>query len=157
MADQRSAETTLSEITAFPCRELLLSDDVRVRAAALAAQYQNEAGTLGEMFARIAEGHAVDGMESLTPVLTDGLELLIDVMADDTVVLVADPERIRARAHELVATSEEFLQASWAAAAEGGRRRSIWARPPTAACRRACPRLGARPSLVEPVAFRGRR
>ncbi|MCE1174336.1 MAG: transcription-repair coupling factor [Propionibacteriales bacterium] len=121
VADQRSADTTLSEITAFPCRELLLTDAVRARAAALAAQYQNEAGTLGEMFARIAEGHAVDGMESLTPVLTDGLELLIDVMADDTMVLVADPERIRARAHELVATSEEFLQASWAAAAEGGK------------------------------------
>ena len=30
-----------------------------------------------------------------------------------------DPERIRARAADLVATSEEFLQASWAAAATG--------------------------------------
>lgn len=120
VADQRSAETTLTEVTAFPCRELLLSDTVRARAAELAQRFQNEAGSLGELFARIAEGHAVDGMESLTPVLTDGLELLIDVMAADTVVLVADPERIRARAHELVATSEEFLQASWAAAAEGG-------------------------------------
>src|SRR5262249_11377095 len=38
----------------------------------------------------------------------------------DAVVLVCDPERVRARAHDLVATSQEFLQASWAAAAGGG-------------------------------------
>ena len=35
-------------------------------------------------------------------------------------VLVAAPELVRARAVELVATSEEFLNASWAAAASGG-------------------------------------
>ena len=35
-------------------------------------------------------------------------------------MLVLDPERARARAHDLVATSEEFLGASWAAAAGGG-------------------------------------
>ena len=37
------------------------------------------------------------------------------------VVLLCDPERIRTRAHDLVRTSEEFLQASWAAAAGGGK------------------------------------
>jgi transcription-repair coupling factor (superfamily II helicase) len=41
-------------------------------------------------------------------------------MPADTHVLVLDPERVRARAHDLVATSEEFLAASWAAAAGGG-------------------------------------
>ena len=35
-------------------------------------------------------------------------------------MLVLDPERVRRRAHDLVATSEEFLGASWAAAASGG-------------------------------------
>ena len=42
-------------------------------------------------------------------------------MPAGTVVLLCDPERIRARAHDLVRTSEEFLQASWAAAAGGGK------------------------------------
>ena len=41
-------------------------------------------------------------------------------MPADTHVLVLDPERVRTRAHDLVATSEEFLGASWAAAAGGG-------------------------------------
>ncbi|MCZ9344058.1 hypothetical protein NGM37_40565, partial [Streptomyces sp. TRM76130] len=34
--------------------------------------------------------------------------------------VVCDPERVRSRAADLVATSEEFLQASWAATATGG-------------------------------------
>ena len=42
-------------------------------------------------------------------------------MPDDTHVLVLDPERVRSRAHDLVATSEEFLGARWAAAAGGGK------------------------------------
>ncbi|MDN4163771.1 hypothetical protein, partial [Nocardioides abyssi] len=65
-------------------------------------------------------GIAVDGMESLAPVLVDEMELLVDLMPVDTHVLVLDPERARRRAHDLVATSEEFLGASWAAAASGG-------------------------------------
>ena len=48
-------------------------------------------------------------MESLAPALVDDMELLVDLMPADTHVLVLDPERARARAHDLVATSEEFL------------------------------------------------
>ena len=59
-------------------------------------------------------------MESLAPALVDDMELLIDLLPTDATVLVCDPERVRARAHDLVATSQEFLQASWAAAAGGG-------------------------------------
>ncbi|MCW5951843.1 MAG: transcription-repair coupling factor, partial [Propionibacteriaceae bacterium] len=121
VADQRSMDEPLPEITASPCRELLITEDVKARAARLADQYASAEGTLGEMFDKIAQGHAVDGMEALAPVLVDGLELLIDVMPSGTRVLINDPERIRARAHELVTTSEEFLAASWGAAAEGGR------------------------------------
>src|SRR3954454_16162844 len=48
------------------------------------------------------------------------MEVLVDLVPADTHVLVLDPERARARAHDLVATSDEFLSASWAAAAGGG-------------------------------------
>jgi transcription-repair coupling factor (superfamily II helicase) len=48
------------------------------------------------------------------------MELLVDLLPAETHVLVLDPERVRRRAHDLVATSEEFLGASWAAAASGG-------------------------------------
>lgn len=121
VADQRSEQTTLPSMMAAPCRELLITDQVRERAAQLAQAHRNEPGSLAEMFERIAEGHAVEGIESLAPVLVDGLELLIDVLPVTTQILVADPERIRLRAQELVATSQEFLEASWSAAAEGGK------------------------------------
>jgi transcription-repair coupling factor (superfamily II helicase) len=121
VADQRSMDTSLGEVIASPCRELLITAEVQAKAAVLAQQFLNEPGHLGEMFERIAAGHAVDGMESLAPVLVDGLELLVDVLPAEAMVLLSDPERIRARAHELVVTSEEFLKASWAAAADGGK------------------------------------
>ena len=72
------------------------------------------------MLDKIAQGHAVDGMEALSPVLVDGMELLVELLPRDTHVLVCDPELVRGRAIDLVKTSEEFLQASWAAAAGGG-------------------------------------
>src|SRR3712207_5900210 len=59
-------------------------------------------------------------MEALIPVLVDDLELLTDQLPAGTSVVVCDPERVRARAADLVATSREFLEASWATAATGG-------------------------------------
>ncbi len=117
VADQRSTGETVREIVAAPCRELLLTDEVRARAKALAAQHPE----LSDMLDRLAEGQAVEGMEALIPVLVDGLELLVDVLPPESIVLGIAPELIRTRAAELVATSREFLDASWAAAAGGGK------------------------------------
>jgi transcription-repair coupling factor (superfamily II helicase) len=116
VADQRSLEIAEHGLWAPPCRELLLTDEVRARAAVLAKEHPE----LAELFEKLAEGHAVEGMESLAPVLVDEMELLVDLMPAGTHVVVSDPERVRARAHDLVATSQEFLEASWAAAAGGG-------------------------------------
>jgi transcription-repair coupling factor (superfamily II helicase) len=115
VADQRTLET-VQRLWAPPCRELLLTDDVRRRAAELGQAHPQ----LLELTDKMAAGIAVEGMESLAPVLVDTMELLVDLMPADTTVLLLDPERARSRAHDLVATSEEFLGASWAAAAGGG-------------------------------------
>ncbi|MGA4879240.1 transcription-repair coupling factor [Streptomyces lydicamycinicus] len=116
VADQRSLEVAEHGLWAPPCRELLLTDQVRERAAALAEQHPE----LGELLGKIAEGIAVEGMESLAPVLVDDMELLLDVLPKGSMAVVCDPERVRTRAADLVATSQEFLQASWAAAAMNG-------------------------------------
>ncbi|MER6104745.1 transcription-repair coupling factor [Streptomyces sp. NPDC001832] len=113
IADQRSLEIAEHGLWAPPCRELLLTDEVRERAAALAELHPE----LGELLGKIAEGIAVEGMESLAPVLVDDMELLLDVLPKGSMALVCDPERVRTRAADLVATSQEFLQASWAATA----------------------------------------
>ncbi|TSB16093.1 transcription-repair coupling factor [Streptomyces benahoarensis] len=116
VADQRSLEVAGHGLWAPPCRELLLTDAVRERAAALAEAHPE----LGELLGKIAEGIAVEGMESLAPVLVDDMELLLDVLPAGSMAVVCDPERVRTRAADLVATSQEFLQASWAASAGGG-------------------------------------
>ncbi|MFF4158448.1 transcription-repair coupling factor [Streptomyces sp. NPDC001678] len=116
VADQRSLEVSEHGLWAPPCRELLLTDQVRTRAAALAEEHPE----LGELLGKIAEGIAVEGMESLAPVLVDDMELLLDVLPARAMAVVCDPERVRTRAADLVATSQEFLQASWAATAGGG-------------------------------------
>ncbi len=138
VADQRTIEG-VPQLWAPPCRELLLTPSVRKRAVALAQAHPE----LAEILDKLAEGIPVEGMESLAPALigpahapTRGgppeaaatpsdsphasMELLLDCMPSGTHVLLCDPERIRTRAHDLVRTSEEFLQASWAAAAVGG-------------------------------------
>ncbi|MEQ6900556.1 transcription-repair coupling factor [Nocardioides sp. YIM 152588] len=115
VADQRTIDS-LERLWAPPCRELLLTEEVRARAAALGRAHPE----LLEITDKLAQGIAVEGMEALIPALVDDLELLVDLMPRGTQVVVLDPERARARAHDLVATSEEFLGASWAAAAGGG-------------------------------------
>ena len=116
VADQRSLGPADHGLWAPPCRELLLTPSVRERAKQLAAEHPE----LSEMLDRIADGQAVEGMEALAPVLVDDLHLVLHELPAGSHILVCDPERVRTRAAELVRTSEEFLQASWAAAAGGG-------------------------------------
>src|SRR3954469_18343915 len=115
VADQRSLEIAREGLWAPPCREILLTDAVRARAADLADRLPGVADMLG----KISEGIAVEGMESLAPALVDEMQPLLDLLPDGTHVVLVDPEKIRTRAHDLVATSDEFLAASWANAAAG--------------------------------------
>jgi len=115
VADQRSLEVAEHGLWAPPCRELLLTDGVRARAEQLALQLPGAADLLHKM----AQGIAVEGMESLAPVLVDQMVTLLDVLPAGAIVAIDEPERLRARAHDLVATSAEFLEASWSNAAAG--------------------------------------
>lgn len=115
VADQRSLDTAPHGLWAPPCREILLTEDVRARAAALAEELPGVA----DMLTKIAAGVAVEGMESLGPALVDGMESLLDLLPRGSRIVLSDPERVRSRAHDLVATSQEFLEASWSGAAAG--------------------------------------
>jgi transcription-repair coupling factor (superfamily II helicase) len=116
VADQRSV-ASVEELVAPGCRELLLTGPVRERAAALARVHENNP-SLRELLDHLAQGIPAEGMESLVPVLTGGeLELLTDLLPAGALVLLADPERIRTRSADLVRTGQEFLEASWFAAA----------------------------------------
>src|SRR5262249_36251093 len=67
VADQRSIpEIAVEWLIAVPCRELLLTGDVRGRAAKLAAEHpvqeNSVPGSVPDMLAKLAEGIPVDGM-----------------------------------------------------------------------------------------------
>jgi transcription-repair coupling factor (superfamily II helicase) len=75
---------------------------------------------LHDILGKMAEGITVEGMEALAPALTDRMELLLDYLPRGSKIIACDPERVRARAADLVWTSQEFLEASWVNAAAGG-------------------------------------
>ena len=77
VADQRTLDK-VERLWAPPCRELLLTEEVRRRAAELGEAHPQ----LVELTDKIAAGIAVEGMESLAPVLVDEMELLVDLMPD---------------------------------------------------------------------------
>jgi transcription-repair coupling factor (superfamily II helicase) len=116
VADQLSVGNADGGLWAPPCRELLLTPAVRERAKVLADAHP----ALADLLGKLAEGITVEGMEAFAPVLADRMELLIDYIPRGGIVLACDPERVRARAEELLRTSQEFLEASWISAAVGG-------------------------------------
>ncbi|HYR17076.1 MAG TPA: transcription-repair coupling factor [Mycobacterium sp.] len=126
VADQRSIpEIAVDSLIAVPCRELLLTDDVRERAAKLATEHRVQdnsvPGSVPDMLAKLAEGIPVDGMEALLPLLRPTeLSTLSDHLPAGTPLLICDPEKVRSRAADLIKTGREFLEASWSTAAVGG-------------------------------------
>ena len=126
VADQRSIpEIDIDFVVAVACRELLLTDDVRDRAAALAAEHpvveNSVPGSVPDMLAKLAEGIPVDGMEALLPLLKPTeLATLPDHLPAGAPLLICDPEKVRTRAADLIKTGREFLEASWSTAAVGG-------------------------------------
>jgi transcription-repair coupling factor (superfamily II helicase) len=130
VADQRSiVELSIDTVIAVACREFLLNDVVRERAAALAANTpvrDGPIGSVGDMLAKLASGIPVDGMEALLPVLRPGDHVLLtDQLAEGTPVLLCDPEKVRTRAADLIKTGQEFLEAAWSTAALGSGEDSI--------------------------------
>ncbi|WP_277209491.1 transcription-repair coupling factor [Isoptericola croceus] len=116
VADQRSLEIADRGLWAPPCREILLTDAVRERAAGLVERLPGAT----DMLDKLAAGIAVEGMESLGPVLVDRMVPVLDLVRADSLLVLDEPERVRRRAHDLVATTEEFLAAAWTGAVAGG-------------------------------------
>ncbi|USR79206.1 transcription-repair coupling factor [Arcanobacterium pinnipediorum] len=115
VADQRSLAKR-AQVYAPPCRELLLTEDVRSRASAAMTELP---GAL-DMLEKIANGIAVEGMESLLPILVPSMTPVSQLMPQNSRFVVVEPERVVARADSLVETTEEFLAAAWDAATAGG-------------------------------------
>jgi transcription-repair coupling factor (superfamily II helicase) len=116
VADQRTFAPVIGSVEIYPCREMLLTPEIKHRAIEVMDKYPAAA----EMLEKISEGIAFEGMESLIPLLIDETETLLSRMPANTQIVFIDEQRIRSRAADLLATNEEFLNASWSNAALGG-------------------------------------
>ena len=116
VSDQRSMDA-VDELYAPPCREILLTDDVRSRAS---KAIDDLPGAL-DMLDKIANGIAVEGMESLQPVLVEKMHLFVNELPDTARIILVEPERLDQRAESLHETTQEFLAAAWSSAASGGK------------------------------------
>ncbi len=115
VADQRSIPSNVNSIELYPARELLITPVVAQRAREMMGEFPN----LKEMLEKIANGIPASGMESLAPVLAERMGPITDFFPQDANVFLVDPEKLRARAENLVQTNLEFLHAAWDAAIEG--------------------------------------
>ena len=127
--DQRSTED-LTEALIFPARELVLTDDLRDRAADLVG-----AEPWGrEQWERLAEGAPFDGMESWLPWLVEKPTIITDLLPDTAKIVLVEPRRMRDRATDLLAEEDDLAKAL----------ASTWTRDPD----RTFPRLHADPDRL---------
>ena len=127
--DQRSTDD-LGNVTIFPARELMPTNDVRARAAELVAK--EPWGR--EQWERLAEGAHFDGMESWLPWLIEDDRLITDVLPANAKVLLVEPRRMRDRALDLIAEEDDLARTL----------ASTWARDPD----KSFPRLHADPDAL---------
>jgi transcription-repair coupling factor (superfamily II helicase) len=116
VTDQRSLDLLDAPVRCYPCRELMLTPDVKERAAALAHTHPSA----GAELAQIADGIAVPGMESFAPLITARMVGLPQLLPPRTIPVVIEEDRVVARSEEALRTAAEFAAAAWSTASGGG-------------------------------------
>jgi transcription-repair coupling factor (superfamily II helicase) len=118
VADQRST-VDLAEVEIFPCRELLVSEEVRERAEKLVGV--EPWGR--EQWERLAGGELFDGMESWLPWVTEEERTIADLLGPDALVVLVEPRRMRDRGTDLLAEEADLaatLARTWGVVAAEG-------------------------------------
>ncbi len=118
VSDQRSVET-LGSVDVLPCRELRPDEAMRARAAEIAC----DAPGGRDAFERIAAGEVFAGMESWLPWLVEEERTVVDLLAEDALVVVCDPKRCLDRAADLRREEEDLaaaLATTWRLPHSGG-------------------------------------
>ena len=101
--DQRST-IDRAEVELFPCRELMVTSEVRKRASQLVGS--EPWGR--EHWNRLADGELFDGMESWLPWLTDESTVLTDLVQNDGLIVLVEPQRMKSRAGDLLAEEADL-------------------------------------------------
>ena len=115
VADQRTSQSISNPVIILPCRELLITNEIKERASELSSKFENE------LLSKIGNGLLPEGMESLIPLLVEELHLISQSMPDTFETIFIERERVVGRIADLLATNEEFREAAWSNAAVGGK------------------------------------
>lgn len=117
IGSQRTFAPITEKVSLYPCRELLISDEVKTRASDARGKYPE----LIEILNKVQDGSYVNGMESLIGLLHPEVREFLDFLPGDFEVILLESERIRNRNLDLIKTSDEFLEAAWsnASSAQG--------------------------------------
>lgn len=111
VSSQRSRET-MDEVEVWPCRELLLDEATRKRAAELAeasAGLDDEVATdKTSDLTKIAEGVAFPGMEAYLAALHPDLVEITELLPETGRVVLLDPKQCRDRATDFLAQAAEW-------------------------------------------------
>jgi transcription-repair coupling factor (superfamily II helicase) len=99
----------LDRVEVYPCRELVVGQDVRRRADQALPLYR---GQYRAALERLSEGLAFEGMEQAIPLLYDGLPFLADLLPPGGWVLVSQAMRTADRARQIVEEADALADAS---------------------------------------------
>lgn len=117
VADQISTGEGIEKISIPATRELLLSESIQEKAGELLTQYPH----LAQVLSRIQGGIYAAGFESLARLFDAKQSSLLDLVAQNTTILMLQSERTKHRAEDLLSTSQEFLEAAWSNAMYGNK------------------------------------
>ena len=112
ISDQRTI-SKIADLQIFPCRELIIDDEIKSKAAQLGERYPQ----IKELTSKIEEGIYFEGIESLAAGLVKNYKSLLEYLPIKTQIWLIDEPRITSRAKDLLQTNEEFLAAAWSNAA----------------------------------------
>jgi transcription-repair coupling factor (superfamily II helicase) len=115
VGDQRSTDP-VERIVVDPARELVLDDELRVRARERITDWPE----LTETLDKLADGQTFEGAESLALLLRDRPALFADFLPADAGLALLDPMLLQDRAVKLREEAEILADTAWHTAASGG-------------------------------------
>jgi transcription-repair coupling factor (superfamily II helicase) len=99
----------LDRVEVYPCRELVVDDDVRRRADDALPLYR---GQFRAALERLSEGLAFEGMEQAIPLLFQGLPFLAELLPPGGWVVLSQARRTSDRGRQIVEEADALAEAS---------------------------------------------
>ena len=99
----------VGRVEVYPCRELVITEDVRRRADLALNHYR---GHYAGVLERLAQGAAFEGMEQTVPLIYERLPMLADLLPPAGWIVVATARRTADRAARILEEADALAEAS---------------------------------------------